>query len=82
MMPGSATTIKVQRRCPAFKIGKTIVFWIVHNTQDAKTSQIDRYLITVANIETQVGAHLLVTGEARTQKPKASWLVPIACNKG
>lgn len=49
--------------------------------QDAKTSQIDRYLTTVASIETQVGDHLLFTGEARTQKPKASWLVPIACNK-
>jgi endonuclease G len=38
--------------------------------------------VTVADIETLTGEKLPVTGDARTTKPKGSWVVPIGCNKG
>lgn len=58
------------------------IAWIVPNTQQAVESRLDSYLTTVADIERQTGEKLPVTGDARTTRPKGSWVVPIGCNKG
>jgi endonuclease G len=57
------------------------IAWIVPNTKDAVEAKLDRYLVTVADIEKRTGEKLPVSGDARTTKPKASWVVPIGCNK-
>lgn len=57
------------------------IAWIVPNTKDAVADRLDRYLTTVADIERLTGEKLPVSGDARTMKPKSSWLVPIGCNK-
>lgn len=57
------------------------IAWIVPNTKDAVAERLDRYLSTVADIEKLTGQKLPVTGDARTIKPKAGWLVPAGCNK-
>lgn len=58
------------------------IAWIVPNTRDAVAERLDRYLTTAADIERLTGQKLPVTGDARTMKPKTSWLVPAGCNKG
>jgi endonuclease G len=57
------------------------IAWIVPNTREAVEAKLNRYLVTVAEIEKRTGEKLPVTGDARTTKPKASWVVPIGCNK-
>jgi endonuclease G len=57
------------------------IAWIVPNTKNAVEAKLDRYLVTVAEIEKRTGEKLPVEGDARTTKPKNSWLVPIGCNK-
>ncbi|BBA33598.1 DNA/RNA endonuclease G, NUC1 [Methylocaldum marinum] len=58
------------------------IAWIVPNTKDAVEKELDRYLVTVADIERLIREKLPVAGDARTTKPKASWVVPIGCDKG
>jgi endonuclease G len=58
------------------------IAWIVPNTKDATQSKLDSYIVTVADIEKRTGEKLPVAGDARTTKPRASWVVPIGCNKG
>jgi endonuclease G len=58
------------------------IAWIVPNTKDATEAKLDSYIVTVEDIEKRTGEKLPVTGDARTTKPKGSWVVPIGCNKG
>jgi endonuclease G len=58
------------------------IAWIVPNTKDAVEKELDRYLVTVADIERLTREKLPVAGDARTTKPKTSWVVPIGCDKG
>ncbi|SMF96147.1 endonuclease G [Methylomagnum ishizawai] len=58
------------------------IAWIVPNTKDATKAKLDGYLVTVADIEKRTGEKLPVTGDARTTKPKGSWVVPVGCDKG
>jgi endonuclease G len=57
------------------------IAWIVPNTKDAVEAKLDSYIVTVADIEKLTGEKLSVAGDARTTKPKGSWVVPIGCNK-
>ncbi|MGX2042082.1 DNA/RNA non-specific endonuclease [Methylocaldum sp. MU1018] len=59
-----------------------VIAWIVPNAKDAVEAKLDRYLVTIEDIEKKTGEKLPVTGDARTAKPKNSWVVPIGCNKG
>jgi endonuclease G len=58
------------------------IAWIVPNTKDAVEKELDRYLVTVADVERLTREKLPVAGDARTTKPKGSWVVPIGCDKG
>lgn len=59
-----------------------MIAWIVSNTKDAIEAKLDSYLVTVEEIEKLTGEKLPVMGDARTMKPKGSWVVPMGCNKG
>lgn len=58
------------------------IAWIVPNSKEATKAKLDSYLVSVADIEKRTGEKLPVTGDARTAKPKSSWVVPIGCDKG
>lgn len=58
------------------------IAWIVPNSKEATAGNLDRYLVTVAEVEKRTGEKLPVDGDARTTKPRASWVVPIGCDKG
>ena len=58
------------------------IAWIVPNTQDATRKNLDRYLVTVDEIERITGEKIPVAAYAKHDKPSASWLIPHGCNKG
>ncbi len=57
------------------------IAWIVPNTKDATKAKLDSYIVTVEQIEKLTGERLPVTRDARTAKPKGSWVVPVGCDK-
>lgn len=58
------------------------IAWIVPNSQEAKRGQLDRYLVTVDEIERVTGELIPVADYAKHDKPSASWLIPRGCDKG
>lgn len=58
------------------------IAWIVPNSQDAKRVNLDRYLVTVDEIERITGEKIPVADYVKHDKPAASWLIPHGCNKG
>lgn len=58
------------------------IAWIVPNSQDATRKNLDRYLVTVDEIEKITGEKIPVADYAKQDKPSASWLIPRGCNKG
>ena len=58
-----------------------VIAWIIPNSSAAKRDNLDDYLVSVAEIEKITGEKIPVTGDARTQKLRYSWIVPIGCNK-
>ena len=58
------------------------IAWIVPNSQDATRKNLDKYLVTVDEIERVTGEKIPVADYAKHEKPSASWLIPYGCNKG
>jgi endonuclease G len=58
------------------------IAWIVPNTKDAVRKNLDKYLVTVNEIERVTGEKIPVAQYAKDTKPSASWLIPQGCNKG
>ena len=59
-----------------------VIAWIIPNSQDAKRSRLDDYLVTVREIENRTGEVLPVADYAKDSKPSASWMIPRGCDKG
>lgn len=57
------------------------IAWIVPNTKDAVRKNLDKYLVTVSDIERLTGEKIPVADYAKDTKPSASWLVPKGCDK-
>jgi len=58
------------------------IAWIVPNSQEAKSGQLDSYLVIVDEIECLTGEKFPVADYAKHDKPAGSWLIPQNCNKG
>jgi len=58
------------------------IAWIVPNSQDAKRKVLDRYLVSVDEIERITGEKIPVADYAKHDKPASSWVLPRGCNKG
>jgi endonuclease G len=58
------------------------IAWIVPNTQEATRKNLDRYLVTIDEIEHITDEIIPVADYAKHDKPSASWLIPHGCNKG
>jgi endonuclease G len=58
------------------------IAWIVPNSQEATKRNLDRYLVTVDEIERLTGETIPVADYAKHDKPSASWMIPAGCDKG
>jgi endonuclease G len=58
------------------------IAWIVPNSQYAAKKNLDRYLVSVDELERVTGEKIPVADYAKHEKPSASWLIPRGCNKG
>jgi endonuclease G len=56
--------------------------WIVPNSQEATRKNIDKYLVTIHEIERITGEKIPVADYAKDSKPNTSWIIPLGCNKG
>jgi endonuclease G len=56
--------------------------WVVPNSKEATRKQLDRYLVSVDELERLTGETIPVADYAKHDKPSASWLIPQGCNKG
>jgi endonuclease G, mitochondrial len=58
------------------------IAWIVPNTQDATRKRLDKYLVSLDEIERVTGEKIPVADYAKHDKPNQSWLIPKGCKKG
>jgi endonuclease G len=58
------------------------IAWVVPNSKEATRKQLDRYLVSVDELERMTGETIPVADYAKHDKPQASWLIPVGCNKG
>ncbi len=59
-----------------------VLAWIVPNSQVAKRKMLDKYLVSVDEIERITGEVIPVADYAKHDKPNKSWMIPRGCNKG
>jgi endonuclease G len=57
------------------------IAWIVPNTAQATKSNLDRYLVSIDELERVTGEKIPVADYAKQDKPAASWLIPQGCDK-
>jgi endonuclease G len=57
------------------------IAWIVPNSAQATKRNLDRYLVTVDEIERLTGEKIPVADYAKHDKPTASWMIPAGCDK-
>jgi endonuclease G len=58
------------------------IAWIVPNSQEATKKNLDKYLVSVEELERATGEKIPVADYAKYDKPTVSWLIPRGCNKG
>lgn len=58
------------------------IAWIVPNSEDATKKNLDRYLVSVDELERVTGEKIPVADYAKHDKPKRSWMIPRGCDKG
>ncbi|QPK64084.1 DNA/RNA non-specific endonuclease [Methylomonas sp. LL1] len=58
------------------------IAWIVSNSVEATKKNLDRYLVTVDDIERVTGEKIPVSDYAKHDKPRHSWMIPRGCDKG
>lgn len=61
---------------------QTAIAWVVPNSQQATKQNLDRYLVTIADLERMTGEKIPIAEEAKHDKPKRSWDIPSGCDKG
>lgn len=58
-----------------------VIAWIIPNAKEATQKQLDRYLVTVDEIEQITGERIPVADYAKHDKPGQSWMIPAGCNE-
>ena len=58
------------------------IAWIVPNSSDATKKNLDRYLVSIDDLEQVTGEFIPVADYAKHEKPSHSWMIPSGCNKG
>jgi endonuclease G len=57
------------------------IAWIVPNSAQATKRNLDRYLVTVDEIERLTGEKIPVADYTKHDKPTSSWMIPTGCDK-
>ncbi|BBL57528.1 DNA/RNA non-specific endonuclease [Methylomonas koyamae] len=57
------------------------IAWVVPNSTDATKRKLDRYLVSIDELEKLTGETFPVADYAKHEKPASSWLIPHGCNK-
>jgi endonuclease G len=57
------------------------IAWVVPNTITATKANLDKYLVSVAEIERVTGEVIPVADYAKHDKPSSSWVIPYGCDK-
>jgi endonuclease G len=57
------------------------IAWIVPNSTQATRRNLDRYLVTIDEIERLTGEKIPVADYAKHDKPATSWMIPMGCDK-
>jgi len=58
------------------------IAWIVPNSPEATKRNLDRYLVSVDELERVTGEKIPVADYAKYDKPRHSWMIPRNCDKG
>lgn len=58
------------------------IAWIVPNSQEATKKNLNRYLVSIDELEQVIGEKIPVADYAKHDKPVQSWMIPRRCNKG
>jgi endonuclease G, mitochondrial len=58
------------------------IAWIVPNSQEAKSRQLNHYLISIEELEQVTGENIPVADYVKRDKPTRSWMIPRGCDKG
>ena len=58
------------------------IAWIMPNSTDAAKKNLDRYLVSIDELERLTGERIPVADIAKHDKPSQSWMIPNGCNKG
>jgi endonuclease G, mitochondrial len=58
-----------------------VIAWIIPNSPKAKRSNLDRYLVSVRELERRVGEKLPVRGDWKLLKSSRSWPIAKSCDK-
>jgi endonuclease G len=57
------------------------IAWIVPNTAEDTRKNLDRYLVSIDELEQATGEKIPVADYVKHDKPSASWMIPMGCNK-
>ena len=60
---------------------KQSISWIVPNSQEATRKNIDKYLVSISDIENITGEKLTLPNVNKTTKLTTSWTIPKTCKK-
>lgn len=58
------------------------IAWVIPNSAEATRSKLDKYLVSIGDLESIIGEKIPVADYVKHDKPVSSWLIPYGCNKG
>lgn len=61
---------------------KRVIAWIIPNDSTANAKALDKYLVSVNEIEQLSGISIPVEEYLKSEKPETSWIIPYGCDKG
>jgi endonuclease G len=62
--------------------GEQVIAWVVPNLSEATKKRLDRYLVSIDELEAEIHEKIPVADYAKHDKPAVSWLIPYGCNRG
>jgi endonuclease G len=57
-----------------------VIAWYIPNSQEAVSRNLDKYLISVRELEKLIGKDIPVSDYLKDDVPSQSWLIPLGCN--
>lgn len=59
-----------------------VIAWVVPNSSEATKNNLDRYLVSIDDLEDETGEKIPVHDYTKHDKPNGSWLIPYGCDRG